>query len=257
MREPIFLMAIFALVSCTHLKPKQPDPGLTPQQFWKEQTERKQHFEKISGKLSLSLKTKNESVSGNGRVLADFPNSFRLELRDPFGRTQYILLFSHGKLQAYYPVDKVLYEDTHSGKTYLKKMVGIEEDFFNFEALWLGILPKEFHNSKFEHWEWDSSEGVYVGTLRSKEGRLHCSVDGKTSSITKITLEKSDKIVEINYSDFEKEDQITLGHVVKLIIPDAESKVEVEWEEIKTISNIEQSAFELTLPKDVRKVEYK
>lgn len=246
------------LLSCAHV-PSKPPTGLTPEEFWKDQVNRKAVLKYVSAKIDLSFRGEKETVSGSGRVVWEFRDRLRLVLRDPLGREQYVLLFTQNKLQAYYPSKNTLYIDSQSGKTYLKKFLGVNERFPEFQGLWLGVLPVVGSKHKFERWEWDGTAGTYQGVLRIQDSVYHCSVNGKTASLEELRIERDGIVIEIEFEDFERverqEASASVAHLVKLEMPDERSRVEVEWNELTPLmKEPDSSAFVLSLSPNVEKI---
>jgi Domain of unknown function (DUF4292) len=250
---------------CAHVAKKP--TGLRPSEFWKDQTVRHYELNKISAKLSLRLEGKKEKVSGPGRMVAQFPKEVRLELRDPFGRVQYLVTLSEPHLVAYYPTQKLAYLDEHAGSRYLKKYMGANWTFQDLQSFILGMLP-ESTGQTFETWDWDEGRGEYRGQLSWKGRRLTAWVDPVRALLTALKIEEPDQHVKIEYADFRlccgnvgkmgNDSLVSIGQAVSIKIEESGTLLEVDWNEVKHLDrHYDPEIFQIVLPEDVTKIPLK
>lgn len=233
-------MIVLGLVSgCTH-KPVLYPTGLLPATFWQDQIARKNEFMRIEGKLSLHYEGSKESVSGSGRIVAEFPKKLRIELRDLLGRLQYLALLSGKELKVYYPSKKKLYIDRTSGLSYLKYFLGFQLSFSDLHHLFLGILPVPT-SSEVKAWKWNSSGSCYEGEVNYLSRKYKICVDGKHAGLVQVKIEDLGQEIEVRYSDFKNNwlssssgataEEIEIRHL------NSGSLVTLDWKSLKPLTS--------------------
>lgn len=255
-RPGAFFLLLALLAGCTHAPPRQPT-GLTAAEFWKEQATRKGVTAAFSAKLKLRYEAHKEGISGKGRLLAQAPGGFRLELRDPLGRVQYLVTLSGQEFAAYYPTQKRAYTDRQAGTQYMKRFLGFPFSFRDLESLLVGVLPPSLAEDKFDSWGWVPAEGVYRGVAAKGGAVLVCDVDPDTAAIRSLRWESGRETATVTYGDFSPccggQKSIRLGDSVSVALKQAASKVEAEWDDIAPLDIAKgDDVFKLAFPPDVR-----
>lgn len=261
MKRCLLVIFVLTLAACSHGPTRESAPtGLKASDFWREQERRQAQTNQIAGKLRLRYKGKKNNIGGAGRWLAQFPNQARLELRDPLGRLAYLVTLEGTNFVAYYPSQKRAFIGGEGGKGYLKQFLGLDARFGDLQRLSLGLVPAAVEKSAGS-WEWDEATGTYRANLKAKEGKFVAFVDPKTASLREIAADLGAEKVRVVYEDFDdccgplSSDVVSFGNAVRVYMLNAQTQVEVDWEEITPLDKPRgKEVFKADLPQDVRRI---
>lgn len=235
--------------------PKKTATGLRPDRFWEDQKFRGSFLESVSGKLYMSYKHPKESAAGQGRVLFS-QNRMRLELRDPLGKLHYVAVSDGKTFTAYFPTRALAYRDSVAGRAYFEKYMGFRFSSSEFRDLLVGTFPVSVRS--FSSWEWDDSEGMYVGVTTQGAYRFRVWVDGDKAVIRKLKWSTKDDELVVSYGDYfivkDAAPNRTLWAPgeIGVVHQRSASSIQMEWKDLEEIRKGNLSnAFELELPKSV------
>lgn len=250
------ILVLGLLSACTHMAKKAPRE-ISAGGFWQEQVARKGIFQPVTGKVSVHWEGNNESVTGQGRLVSDYPSPFRMEMRDPLGKMQLLVVLTGANFVAYYPTRNMAYVDKTSGLSFMKKNLGLHASLEDVQALMLGMLPTRWKVTKFDSWGWDETLGSYVGKMKQGETTLDCEADGNTGALRKIRWRGSETL-EVEYANFhwihglkagEGNSGAHLAYSIAIKSPDRKALIEVEWQNAQVLpQKLEMSALEAVLP---------
>jgi hypothetical protein len=235
---PFYTLVVCLLMSCAS-KPvlQAPVRALTFNDFAKEQASRKSALSKVQGKLKLELLTRENPLSGSGRILAEFPDRFRVELRDPLGRVHYILFAKGEKVAAYFPRNKQATVDVQSGRGYFKRVLGAAWSAPELMALFFGIVPGHWDKKSLVQWGWDKERGLFLGQLAKGKEALSLWVDSSDATVRRLEWSVDGKTLDAEYSDFDScceaptDPKLGFDAVVRFRAEDA--AVHAAWDSLK------------------------
>lgn len=238
--------------------------GLSPRAFWIDQERRQVELVRIIGKLRLSYRGKEQSLSGKGRLLSQLPSQGLLELHDPLGRLVFQAALEKREFVAYYPSQKRAYVGKEGGADYLRRLLGLDAGFAELQRLFLGIVPEGAKHA-FGSWDWDSERGEYRGVLVMGNRKYTFFVDGTKAVARGIEVELSGERVHVSYDDFEpccgeigrvgQTSNVPLAATVKISLERANTVVEVLWEDVSQLEKARGTEiFRVSLPADTRKI---
>jgi len=238
-----------------------PEPvNFKPVNFNKDQAKRVKLLKRFSSSLRIRYKGKGMSLSGKGNAVTEVPNYTRIELRDPFGRTQNIVVLNKKLLITYYPTKKRAYFDNEAGKRYLKNMAGVSLSFKTFQYLLIGALPRDLQKKKLKDLKWDGRAGVYRTTITGKHYVAELFIDPNRYTLRKVRLIKGDEAIVVTYEDTWEccegnlKTKVFMPGEVALESVDDDLAVQVSWNKIKVLREpIDKRVFKIQLPKYVRK----
>ena len=259
MRTVLLFVLVGILSACTHLSPRKPT-GLTAGAFWKAQAEKNLRLSSILAKLRLRYETRNEGISGKGRLVTHLPRNLLLELRDPLGRVQYLVALENENFLAYYPSQKKVYVDTQEGKPYLKKFLGFSFSFRDLRALLVGVIPSPLVTNQFESWEWKEGEGVYRGKIQKGPLQATCDIDPDTAAIRTFSWVNGEETAKVTYEDFfpccadASNGAFRLAGSVGVHLDKVNSRIEAEWEEVSQFEGKSPELFKVNLGPEVQRV---
>jgi outer membrane biogenesis lipoprotein LolB len=249
-KRSLLALAAAALFGCAHKavveSPVQP---LEPSDFWRDQTARRALLGGFSAKLKMSYEGRKQSVSGKGRLVGNYPRSFRLELRDPLGRLHFVLTQKGTSVVAHYPRNKQAIRDNTAGKAYFKRLLGVATPFTDWVALFAGVLPAKWEKVRFSRWEWDRDQGAFRGDLAISGEKLTVWIDSANTAIQSLVWEAGEERIEAQYTDrepcCENKAMFTLGYEANVRMPRQKTSVAVTWETLtKPSQEIPATAYE-------------
>jgi hypothetical protein len=251
-------------VGCAHTPSAEPT-GLKAETFWQEQRDRSTDTRQLSSRIYFRYESKKENVGGQGRLVLQAPDALRMELRDPFGRLQYLVTLHDRRFVARYPRQNLAYLDKLGGAAYLKRVLGLNVSFQELKSLLTGEVPPGWRKPQFDVWRWDGESGAYVGEFHNGSRTVECVVDPQSAALREIRVRDSLPGGEavIRYSDFSPCCQAENGtgaplpfaHLVRLEMPQTGSAVSVDWEEIGVFQEPKSPViFEADLPSETRRV---
>ena len=235
----VFVWATVSLLlgACAS-KPLKKPSGLKASDFFADQASRRSRLAQVSAKLYLRYTGRAESGGGRGRFLQQPPNRMRLELRDPLGRTQYLVTLDGDEFAAFYPTQKRVYVDKQGGLAYMKRFLGFGFSYRDLESLLLGMLPSSAKVDKLDDWHWEEGIGAYRGTASRGDTKVVVDVEPDTATIRELVWESGREKARIVYGDVGKCCQgkdgrsVQVAHSAKVTLEQLASKLEVEWDEI-------------------------
>lgn len=247
---------IFFIASCAHKIIPEP-VGYTAAKFWKDQKTRRTLLKQASAKLSLSYRDPKQGFTGKGQGVWSLPQKGRLEVRDPFGRLQYVVVAGPKAFSAFYPGDGTWFKDDESGRGYFKYFIGVDQSFGEMTGWLLGILPDSAAES-FDSWSWIPREGVYEGKLRAAGGAMAIGIDPNTSAMVWARTDRGGGF-SVEYSGFSpccggatlnvKSDSTALARSVRLESSRTGQAIESDWQDIDPLKKSPDAAsFEFTPP---------
>lgn len=251
----IAMLTLFLLLGCSSMKRYEPT-GLTPADFWKEQSTRRTELEMITAKVRLTFRGKERSLSGQGRALLQGWDRSRLELRDPLGRTHLVLASISRDFTAYYPQQKKAFVDKRSGKGFVFRLLKMHSSFLDLEGVLLGLLPRS-GTEEMKDWEWNEITAQYRGVIRIGDLQVVCFVDGYLGALRGLLVKSPSGEIEVRYSGFEpccarRGKNIRLAKDVELTLMNSQTSLQAEWLEIEGIDSPRpDSAFRPEFGKDV------
>jgi hypothetical protein len=261
-----FLGLLFFISGCANVPPAKPT-GLKPQDFWREQSLRSGEVSHLTAKLLLEYQGRKESASGQARVIAQLPNHFRLELRDPLGRVRYVVALADKQFIAYYPTLHKAYLDETGGRSYLKNLIGTDISFAELQGLALGLIPKSLSVDDIKSWEWDGGRGQYVGNYQSSERAVTVFVDPVRAVLKGLWIKSTEAgLTKFEFSEFagccgavgrigKGARSISLAHAVALTQDQSHSTLDIEWRELESLDKPKpESIFRETLPEGVEQI---
>jgi outer membrane lipoprotein-sorting protein len=252
LRKIVLVSLVGLLSACAHHpKVENPVQPLEAADFWRDQTARRAFLGTFSGKLKMGYEGKKQSVSGKGRIVGNYPQNFRLELRDPIGRLHYVLIQKGSSVVAYFPRNKQAGRENNSGRTYFKRVLGTGIAFNDIVAISAGVLPTKWEKVKFSTWEWDKEQGAFRGVLEQGGEKVTVWVDSANTAIQSLVMDMAGETVEAEFTDrepcCETPGGFHLGYEAKLKLPKQQTAVGVTWDTIsKPTQDIPASAFEFT-----------
>ena len=220
----------------------------------------------VSSRVYFRYEGKKQNMGGQGRLVMQGSDAMRMELRDPLGRLQYVATLSEHQFVARYPRQNVAYLDQISGGAYLRRLLGIQVSFQELKDLLIGIVPATLKKAKFDSWEWNADEGVYVGVFKLNHRRVECGIDPKRAALAwmKITGEKASDAATIKYSEFDSccrlegngnVSQFPLAHTVSLQMAETGTSVSLEWQDVETFKDPKPAqVFKAELPETTKRV---
>lgn len=255
---------VLTLMGCAHRPVTGEAPSLTPDQFWTVQKRRKQEVSRITAKVRLTYHGRRQKVSGNGRILIQPDEKLRLELRDPIGRVHYLAVLDGKDFVAYYPRQRLAYLDEKAGGAYVLDFLGIGFDFDELHSLLLGVLPERFSGETFDTWSWDGSRKAYQGLITSDDTRIQAWVDPRFTALRRLELGTPGGRIVVDYSAFEpcchglSPQSVQVAHVVDLKLDRAKTALEIEWEKIDLVENLQPAeSFRVELDAKAQKIPLK
>lgn len=213
-------------------KPIKPPTTLTLAEFWKEQSGRETRTKKFSGKLSVTFKGPEENVSGSGRIVSLGPNQSRLELRDPLGRTQYVLVETTKGVWVFVPSLKKQYRDSQQGRAYFKRTLGIGLSSHELKRLWLGMAPLQA-GTLLEGWHWDYDREAFAAKKKQKDQEVDLYIDGDTGALREARVKDKSGTYKIEYGEIEEVEGLHFAHTVKITVLNSKESFSLEWDEIE------------------------
>lgn len=259
-RMRIFLSVFFLFFMACAARPIKTETGLKQEEFWQDQKERREFLVQLDGKAKVRLEEKGRSVSGNGRIMMPSTQTIKLELRDIFGRLHFSAYKNKNAFTAYFPYQKVAYTDTEGGLRYLFEKLKISLSFDQVMDLWLGRLPEKMTRLPFQSWNWDATEGDYIGKVTSENLEFECHVDGDLGVLKKLIWLKPSPQFQVIYDDIgeccgekKSNEKVDLAYSAKLEVLEGKEKVEVDWEDLNTGVKLPR-IHDIELPKETEKV---
>lgn len=252
MKRLLFAGLLGLMAACAHqAKVENPIQPLEAADFWRDQTARRAFLGSFSGKLKMGYEGKKQSISGKGRIVGNYPQSFRLELRDPIGRLHYVLVQKGSAVVAYFPRNKQAGRENASGRTYFKRVLGTGIAFNDIVAIAAGILPPKWEKAKFTSWEWDKEQGAFRGLLEQGGEKATVWVDSANTAIQSLVMDVAGETVEAEFGDrepcCETPGGFHLGYEAKLKLPKQQTSVAVTWDTLsRPTQEIPATAFEFT-----------
>jgi outer membrane biogenesis lipoprotein LolB len=263
LRKRIFRFALFAwplFFGACASKPVKLPTDLKPEAFWADQTKRAEVLGKVEAKLSLRYTGTKQSVSGGGRFWSDSPKKMRLEIRDPLGRNQYVVVMDGKDFTAYYPRESLAYTDPAYGERYVRDFLGLDIRFSDLRDLWTGLLPQWIDSKELEGWEWDSDEEAYRARLNAKRGGLKAQlqlwIHPDLGALKILRWQMPEGALEVRFQDFEKvgagEKNVSLAHSVTGKFENTGHKLEIDWEDLLSVGEVRPNVeYSLVIPKNV------
>lgn len=231
---------LFLTAGCAHREP-QPETGLKPEAFWKDQQARSKSVDQVAAKLRLTFFGKNRSISGRGQLVRQPKRRVRLELRDPLGRVHYLAAQDQSAFTAHYPRRRLAYTDNKGGNRYVRAFLGLDFTFLGLQDIFVGLLP-DVQSKTVEGWKWDGETGEYVGTVQLTDRKATIRVDGRGGELTGLSVPMKEGTIEVKYSHFEPccrgvggKSNIRVAGIVELKLSQGLSGMEVEWERIRAM----------------------
>ncbi len=258
-----FLLVLF-LLSCSSVQHVEPT-GYSAENFWADQNERRKVVQKVSANLSLNYSGMGEGA-GKAQMIAEMPNHFRMEVRDPLGRVHLISTLEGTNFAVVYPRVKRFHKDSQAGKTFLKKIVGFDYSFNFLLPLMFGILPADMAKTGFHApWQWDLKVGRYRGEIKVKGTPWLVWVNPQNSAIEKIEIQAASPFT-IEYLDFfrccggsvvgAKNSHFQLAQSMTLQNQKAKTSLDVRWREVETkTAGWPPQAFQASVPKGMAPLE--
>ncbi len=227
------------LSGCASKPPVQQAPlvPLAPRDFFRDQAERRRVLQDFSGKLKLSYVTEKNPVSGSGRIVGAALDRVRIELRDPLGRLQYVLLKQGERVAASFPRSQKAVTENSGGRAYFQQVLGAPWSLGDLVALFTGRLPKGWESQPVKSWKWDGEKAAYRGLLEDGKHSVTVWVDAKNTSLQSLVWKVGEQTLEVDYEDYdaccEPQDSFKLAHKVSLKLPGEKSEVGVVWDTLK------------------------
>lgn len=248
-----FSLGFLMMAGCSSLSSLKKSKRIsgTLEDFLKDQEKREKVISRIQGSLQIRFYNSEGSMTGGGKIVK-YDSQSRLEISDPMGRVRYWLLGDLQGVLAYYQNEKKAYSSGTGGTAYFRKFFGVALTWREFQDLWLGVLPlrwREKINADYE-----------VGDQNSEVSIQRSDVTGQFSSVR---LKRDSEVWEMGFSDFDaccsaNGQELQLAHSLELKIPGQESKIGIEWEEVKVLEETPNPAgFLRKLPQKTKLVELK
>jgi outer membrane lipoprotein-sorting protein len=244
-------MLLLVAACAHHPKVETPIQPLEVADFQRDQGARRAFLGSFSGKLKMGYEGKKQSISGKGRIVGNYPQTFRMELRDPIGRLHYVLIQNGTSVTAYFPRNKQAGHENASGRVYFKRVLGLGIPFNDIVAIASGVLPPKWEKVQFTSWEWDKEQGAFKGVLEQGGEKATVWVDSANTAMQSLILETGGETIEAEYSDrepcCETQAGFHLGYEVKVKMPKQQTAVLVSWDALsKPTQDIPATAFEFT-----------
>ena len=247
-------LLVLMMAGCAHTPPRQPT-GLKAADFWSKQRERRAAISRLQAKVHVRYQGPRESVSGKGRLLFDFPDRLRLEIRDPLGRLQYLAAVDREAFTAYYPSQARAYRDAQAGRAYVRRFLGIPLSFRDLQSVFLGVIGDATGVGSFTEWEWVPDRGQYRGVGSVGATRVICHVDPDTALPVEVEWETGGERLSVHYADFENccaGPPILLAHEVEIAVESGGTRVATEWGAVERVKDkIQGQAFKVLIPDGV------
>lgn len=252
------ILAGAALVAgCAHKIFPEP-AGYSVSGFWKDQKARRSLLRQAAAKLSLSYRDPKQGFSGKGQALWSLPQRGRLEVRDPFGRLQYVLVASPKGFSAFYPGDGTWFRDEAAGRDYFRHFIGVDQTFGEMTGWLLGILPDSAGES-LDAWAWLPRQGVYEGKLRAGGWSITMGVDPQNDSLRWARAERDGAGFFVEYGSFSpccggggvnvRTETTPLARSVRIESLKTGQAIESEWQELSPVKKTpEGERFEFKPP---------
>jgi len=254
MKVLFFFVCLGLVLGCGHIPKKEP-VGYGPRQFWKDQSLRLAKLNQFSAKIYLGVRGRGAKGSGSGQMIAQLPDRFRLEIRGPIGRLQFVAAQNGRNLTAYYPQEAKAFLDGGGGRAYLQKMAGLNMEFGVLQYVFIGVLSYPTVPKSFKSWQWDSRAGLYVGKIEQSGTEIEVWVDPQLSAIRKVLITENEIETQIDYSEFKRTSSQKLGAAVALarrvIVENKklETSVNVQWKAMNPLRRTPKaSVFQVKLP---------
>ncbi|MBI1862409.1 MAG: hypothetical protein HYR96_15965 [Deltaproteobacteria bacterium] len=238
---------IWFLSACVSQPIKIEPSGLTVGAFEADQQKR-QALPHFSAQVSFRLEGASGKVSGNGKLFAEPPKRFFLEVRDILGRSQLVMVLSGERFSAQYPQQKEFFEDGKGGSEFLSRF-GLSLGLAEILALGVGALPRAWAIDR-KSWEW--SEPFYCFRAEAAGERYQVCVDGVNRSLTRVTRENG---WTLEVQDFEPEPRLgfTLGRDLKFT--ERGHTLSLTWEEPPRLDGaISPTVFNVEPPLDFKRL---
>jgi outer membrane biogenesis lipoprotein LolB len=226
----VFSLSLLMMAGCSSLSSlkKQKRISVTIEDFLKDQEKREKTISRIQGSLQIRFYNSEGSMTGGGK-LVKYDSQSRLEISDPMGRVRYWLLGDPQGILAYYQNEQKAYSSGSGGTAYFRKFFGVALTWREFQDLWLGVLPLR--------WREKISLDYEVGDQNTQVFIQRSDVTGQVSSVR---LKQDSEFWEMAFTDFDaccsaNGQDLQLAHSLTLKIPGQESKIGIEWEEIKVL----------------------
>ena len=252
-RRGLEYISIFLVLGCVHA-PVKPVP-FEANDFWAEQGMRWEALSLVLGKITARISGKEGTHTGRGHLVTELPARLRLELRDPLGRVQLLIVSMGRELTAYYPAQKLAYIDKSWGKSYFMELLRMELSVTDLQSLFVGFLPAA---KRGETWSWDSESGLYTShlVLAGKEARVH--LDPQLLCVRRVVFGGRVPL-DVQFRDFQpccteggRKRPLAVARHIKLTSD--QGSIDVQWEDLQPFQGEkESSAFRVDLPAEVEK----
>jgi len=249
----VFSFSLFLMAGCASQSPIKKSKSYSGNlaDFLKDQEKREKIISRIQGGLQIRYRNLEGSMAGGGKIVK-YDSQSRLEISDPMGRVRYWLIGDLDGVLAYYQNEQKAYSAGLGGIAYFRRFFGVSLTWKEFQDLWLGVLPlrwREKINNEFE--------------LTDQNNRVFVQRSDVTGQVSAVKLKQNSEFWEINFSDFDaccsaNGQELQLAHSLELKIPSQESKIGIEWEEVKVLEGTPNPAgFLRKLPQKTKLIELK